>query len=72
MQSLYDATIPYISVDGFTDYTKASIFSGSDDIGLTTFDVFHPLLYGFSSSFGLSVRGADGLAARNTCSGRRH
>jgi hypothetical protein len=60
MQGLYEATIPYISVDGFTDYTKASIFSGSDDIGLTTFDVFHPLMHGFSSSFGLSVRGTDG------------
>lgn len=60
MQSLYRAMAPYISVDGFTDQTKASIFAGSDDIGLTTFDVFYPLLHGYSSSFLLSVRGVDG------------
>ena len=61
MESLYDAMKPHISVDGFTDHTKASIFSGSDDIGLTTFDIYHPLLYGFSSAFDLSVRGTNGL-----------
>jgi hypothetical protein len=61
MQSLYHAMSPYISVDGFTDHTRASIFAGSDDIGLTTFDVFHPLLYGFSSFFVFSIRGADGV-----------
>jgi hypothetical protein len=61
MKSLYDAMKPHISVDGFTDHTKASIFAGSDDIGLTTFDVFHPLLFGFSSAFELSLRGPDGL-----------
>ena len=61
MESLYNGMAPYISVDGFTDETKAAIFAGSDDIGLTTFDVFHPLLFGFSSSFVLSVRGVDGV-----------
>lgn len=65
MKSLYDAMKPHISVDGFTDHTKASIFAGSDDIGLTTFDVFHPLLFGFSSAFELSLRGTDGLLRKS-------
>lgn len=59
MQTLFDEVAPHISVDGFTDHTKNTLFSGSDDIGLTTFDVFYPLLHGFRDSFELSVRSAQ-------------
>ena len=60
MQTVFDEMARYISVDGFTDHTKSTLFSGSDDIGLTTFDVFYPLLHGFRDSFLLTVRSPEG------------
>jgi len=53
---------PLISVDGFTDHTRPFVFAGVDDIGLTTLDVFWPLLYGFTDSFDLLVRREGGEA----------
>ena len=60
MRKLFTDMAKYISVDGFTDHTKATLFSGSDDIGLTTFDIFYPLLHGFRDSFLLTVRSPGG------------
>jgi C-terminal processing protease CtpA/Prc len=60
MASLFEQMAPHISVDGFTDHTKATLFSGADDIGLTTFDVLYPLLHGFRDTFSLTLRSAGG------------
>ena len=60
MSSLFEQMASHISVDGFTDHTKATLFAGADDIGLTTFDVLYPLLHGLRDSFTLSVRSANG------------
>jgi C-terminal processing protease CtpA/Prc len=60
MADLFKEIAPFLSVDGFTDQTKETLFSGSDDIGLTTFDVFYPLLHGFRDSFELRVRSEEG------------
>lgn len=60
VHEIYAAAAPLISVDGATDHTKTSLFAGSDDIGLTTFDVLHPLLFGDSRSYVLEVVSAGG------------
>ena len=60
MLMLFEEMSRYISVDGFTDRTKASLFAGSDDVGLTTFDVYYPLLHGCRESFLLTVRSPNG------------
>ncbi|MDP2283150.1 MAG: S41 family peptidase [Pseudohongiella sp.] len=60
MSGLLDEMATHISVDGFTDHTKAALFAGRDDVGLTTFDMFYPLLHGFSDSFMLSLRTEGG------------
>lgn len=49
-----------ISVDGLTDHTKVSVFESADDIGLTTFDVFWPLFYGFADSYVVELVDRDG------------
>jgi hypothetical protein len=58
MTSLLEQMSSHISVDGFTDHTKTTLFAGRDDVGLTTFDMFYPLLHGFSDSFMLSSIGS--------------
>jgi hypothetical protein len=51
---------PYVSVDGWTDHTKATILAGTDDIGLTAFDVLHPLVFGGGNRYTLGLVSADG------------
>lgn len=65
MTSLLEQMSSHISVDGFTDHTKSTLFAGRDDVGLTTFDMFYPLLHGFSDSFMLSLR-TEGDEQRET------
>ncbi len=60
MLDLYRALVPLLSVDGFTDHTKRTLYGGRDDIGLTVFDVFFPLLFGFGESFAAEVVRRDG------------
>ncbi len=60
MGEIFERTTPYISVDGLTDHTKTTLFAGSDDIGLTTFDVLHPLLFGERDEYRLVVESAEG------------
>ncbi|MEL6499440.1 MAG: S41 family peptidase [Planctomycetota bacterium] len=60
MGEVFDAVSPYIAVDGFTDHTKTTLFAGTDDIGLTTFDVLFPLLFGDGDGFTLLVESAEG------------
>ncbi|MEO1585281.1 MAG: S41 family peptidase [Planctomycetota bacterium] len=57
---IFEAFSPYISVDGSTDHTKVSLFGGRDDVGLTTFDILHPLLFGERESYRLRVASEDG------------
>lgn len=58
MSSLLEEMSSHISVDGFTDHTKTTLFAGRDDVGLTTFDIFYPLLHGFNDAFVLSLETA--------------
>ncbi len=61
MADLFKEIARFLSVDGFTDHTKSTLFAASDDIGLTTFDVFYPLLHGFRDSFLLQIRTEGGV-----------
>lgn len=60
MAEVFEAVGPLISVDGFTDHTKTTLFAGLDDIGLTTFDILFPLLFGDSDGFTLLVQSEAG------------
>lgn len=57
---IFEAVSPLISVDGFTDHTRTHLFGGSDDIGLTTFDILYPLVFGERDEYALVVASADG------------
>ncbi len=61
MRTAFEEVSPLIAVDGQTDHTKVSLFAGSDDIGLTVFDVYFPLLHGFTPDFELALSDPRGM-----------
>lgn len=51
---------PYVSVDGWTDHTRTTILAGMDDIGLTSFDVLYPLVFGGGERYTLGIVSPSG------------
>ncbi|MEM9166886.1 MAG: S41 family peptidase [Planctomycetota bacterium] len=63
MGDLFEAIRPFISVDGFTDHTRLTLFAGEDDYALPVFELFATLLFDGGDareSWSLTLASADG------------